>query len=137
MHQDLVYVDSESSIPLYGIDFLGIIDRGTNIIEIKPLTICNLKCRYCFVSAGDYSTNFIVNSNYIVENAAEHNAVKELFIVDSLIRGASKEHKLRIEDIISKVEKSQGKINILSSEHPTGKQIDDLGALVAILHYKL
>ena len=72
-----------------------------------------------------------------VENAAEHNAVKELFIVDSLIRGASKDHKLRIEDIISKVEKSQGKINILSSEHPTGKQIDDLGALVAILHYKL
>jgi protein pelota len=72
-----------------------------------------------------------------VENAAEHNAIKELFIVDSLIRGASKDHKLRIEDIITKVEKAQGKINILSSEHPTGKQIDDLGALVAILHYKL
>ena len=76
MHQDLVYVDSESSIPLYGIDFLGIIDRGTNIIEIKPLTICNLKCRYCFVSAGDYSTNFIVNSNYIVENVKEVIQVK-------------------------------------------------------------
>jgi protein pelota len=72
-----------------------------------------------------------------VEKAATHKAIKELFIVDSLIRGASKDHKLRIEDIIIKVEKAQGKVNILSSEHPTGKQIDDLGALVAILHYKL
>jgi len=71
MIQDLIYVDSESRIPLFGVDFLGIIDRGTNIIEIKPLTICNLKCRYCFVSAGDYSTNFIVNSKYIVDNVKE------------------------------------------------------------------
>lgn len=72
-----------------------------------------------------------------VENAVRHNAVKELFIVDALIRGSSKDKKLHIEDIITKIEKTQGKINILSSEHPTGKQIDDLGALVAILHYKL
>ena len=71
MSQDLIYVGSESRIPLFGIDFLGIIDRGTNIIEIKPITICNLKCRYCFVSAGDYSTNFIVSSKYIVENVKE------------------------------------------------------------------
>lgn len=72
-----------------------------------------------------------------VENAVSHNAVKELFIVDALIRGSSRDKKLRIEDIITKIEKTQGKVNILSSEHPTGKQIEDLGALVAILHYKL
>ena len=76
MDQDLIYVDNESSIPLFGIDFLGIIDRGTNIIEIKPLTICNLKCRYCFVSAGDYSTNFVVSSKYILDNVKEVLQVK-------------------------------------------------------------
>ena len=76
MHQDLIYVDSKSDIPLFGIDFLGIIDRGTNIIEIKPLTICNLKCKYCFVSAGDYSTNFIVKAENLVEKVKEVIQVK-------------------------------------------------------------
>ena len=37
MTNELIYVDENSEIPLFGIDFLGIIDRGTNVIEIKPL----------------------------------------------------------------------------------------------------
>jgi protein pelota len=72
-----------------------------------------------------------------VLNASEKGAVKELFCADILIRGASKEQKLKIENIIANVEKSGGIINILSSDHPTGEQIIDLGTLVAILRYKL
>jgi uncharacterized Fe-S cluster-containing radical SAM superfamily enzyme len=71
MASNIVYVDEKSQIPLYGIDFMGIIDRGTNVIEIKPITLCNLKCKYCFVSAGDYNTNFIVDSNYILTKIRE------------------------------------------------------------------
>ncbi|TFG04222.1 MAG: radical SAM protein [Promethearchaeota archaeon] len=67
MNNELIYVNEASRIPLFGIDFLGIIDRGTNIIEIKPLTICNLHCRYCFVSAGDYETNFLVDPDYLLK----------------------------------------------------------------------
>jgi uncharacterized Fe-S cluster-containing radical SAM superfamily enzyme len=67
MVQNTIYVDEKSDIPLIGVDFLGVIDRGTNVIELKPLTICNLKCKYCFVSAGDYSTNFIVDSDYLIK----------------------------------------------------------------------
>jgi len=65
---EIIYVDKNSEIPLYGIDFLGIVDRGTNIIELKPLTLCNLKCKYCFVKAGDYKTNFIIDLDYLIEN---------------------------------------------------------------------
>jgi len=66
MALEIINVNEASGIPLFGIDFLGIIDRGTNIIEIKPLTLCNLKCKYCFVRSGDYVTNFIVNSGYLL-----------------------------------------------------------------------
>jgi len=76
MHQDIIYVNEASNIPLMGVDFLGLIDRGTNIIEIKPITLCNLKCKYCFVSAGDYRTNFIVSSEYIIKGIKKITEIK-------------------------------------------------------------
>jgi len=86
---------------------------------------------------------FATNSDLIVigfdeiSNAIEKGAVKELFCADILIRGALKEKKLQIERILNGVEKVGGIIHILSSEHPTGQQIIDLGSLVAILRYKI
>jgi len=71
MNTEIIYVDEESEIPLFGVDFIGIIDRGTNVIEIKPLTLCNLKCKYCFVSAGDYKTNFIIEPTYLLKKLKE------------------------------------------------------------------
>ncbi len=47
-------------------DFLGIIDRGTNIIEIKPITLCNINCRYCFVNAGKHPRNFMLDLDYVM-----------------------------------------------------------------------
>ena len=72
-----------------------------------------------------------------VSKASEKGAVKELFCVDILIRGATKSQKLEIEKILNNVENQGGKIHILSSEHSTGDQIKDLGSLVAILRYKI
>ena len=72
-----------------------------------------------------------------ISKAAKQGAVRELFCSDTLIRGVSKDQKLKIEEIITNVEENGGAINILSSEHPTGQQIIDLGELVAILRYKL
>jgi uncharacterized Fe-S cluster-containing radical SAM superfamily enzyme len=71
MNGKIQYVDKISKIPLMGVDFLGIIDRGTNVIELKPLTLCNLQCKYCFVSSGKYNTNFVVDSNYLIEKVLD------------------------------------------------------------------
>ena len=72
-----------------------------------------------------------------ISKASEKGAVKELFIADILIRGSSKKNKLEIEKIITEVENSGGKIHIMSSEHPTGQRIIDLGSLIGILRYNL
>ena len=71
MKTELIHVNKRSGIPLSGIDYIGVIDRGTNVIELKPLTLCNLKCKYCFVSAGDYTNNFIVDPDYLIEKVDE------------------------------------------------------------------
>lgn len=76
MTDNLIYLDRSSQIPLMGVDFIGVVDRGTNVIEIKPLTLCNLKCKYCFVSAGDYETNFLINSDYLVEEIRKAIVIK-------------------------------------------------------------
>ncbi|MFX1302778.1 MAG: mRNA surveillance protein pelota [Promethearchaeota archaeon] len=72
-----------------------------------------------------------------VSKASEKGAVKQLFIADVLIRGASKEKKLKIEEIITNVEKSGGEINIMSTENITGEQLVDIGSIIGILRYKL
>lgn len=54
-----------------------------------------------------------------------------------MIRGASKDNKLKIEEFITDVENSGGTIHIMSTENLTGEQLVDLGSLVGILRYKL
>ncbi len=63
----MISIDEDSNVPLFGLDFLGILDRGTNVLEVKPITICNLHCKYCFVSAGDYHTNFTASASYLLK----------------------------------------------------------------------
>jgi len=82
MRNKIIYIDEESGIPLLGLDFIGIIDRGTNIIELKPLTLCNLQCRYCFVSAGDYKTNFIVDPHYLIKEVKKLIEVKGAYDIE-------------------------------------------------------
>jgi uncharacterized Fe-S cluster-containing radical SAM superfamily enzyme len=46
------YIREELDIPLVGSTEIGVVDRGSNIIEIKPLTGCNFTCTYCSVDEG-------------------------------------------------------------------------------------
>jgi len=47
-----IYVDEDIEMPLIGLNFLGIVDKGSEIIEIKPITNCNLACSFCSVDEG-------------------------------------------------------------------------------------
>jgi len=64
-----VYIHKNSGVPLIGNICFGIIDRGTNCIEVKPVTGCNLNCIYCSISEGIYSKkrDFVIEKDYLVE----------------------------------------------------------------------
>jgi uncharacterized Fe-S cluster-containing radical SAM superfamily enzyme len=60
-----------NSIPLVGCIAFGLIDRGTNIIQVRPISTCPLSCIFCSTNAGPKSrirqTEYIVPHEYLVE----------------------------------------------------------------------
>lgn len=63
------YIHQNSGIPLIGNVAFGIVYRNSSIIEIKPVTSCNLNCPYCSISEGLSSKkhDFVVETEYLVE----------------------------------------------------------------------
>ena len=65
-----MYIHENSGIPLIGTNYFGLIDRGTNIIEVKPITSCNISCIFCSVDEGPLSKrkiDFVVEKDYLVK----------------------------------------------------------------------
>ncbi|MEM4155252.1 MAG: radical SAM protein [Archaeoglobaceae archaeon] len=69
--RELVFITRESGIPLLGHSAFGIIDRGTNLLQIRCISGCNLNCIFCSVDEGRNSrtrkTDFIVDPDYMLE----------------------------------------------------------------------
>ncbi|MFH1399924.1 MAG: radical SAM protein, partial [Nanoarchaeota archaeon] len=72
-----VFIDER--IPLIGSNVFGIVDRGTNVIEVKPMTGCNQDCIYCSVDEGASSKkthDFIVDHTHLAAVFGEVSAIK-------------------------------------------------------------
>ena len=70
----LINIDKTSEIPLVGCIAFGIIDRGTNILQVRPTSVCNLKCQFCSTSANNpdlHPNTFQVELNYLLEYVKE------------------------------------------------------------------
>lgn len=73
----LYYIHEKTGIPLIGHTAFGIIDRGTNLIQVRPISGCNLNCIFCSVDEGKSKTrvtDYIVHASYltsIFEEVAE------------------------------------------------------------------
>lgn len=64
------YVHMNSGIPLLGCLYFGIIDKGTNVLELKPNTGCNVACIFCSVDEGKEGRrnhDFVVECDYLLE----------------------------------------------------------------------
>lgn len=63
-------------VPMLGYIAFGLIDRGTNVIQVRPTTICPLNCIFCSVDAGPFSKNRW--AEFIVDHKAIVNAIKSI-----------------------------------------------------------
>jgi len=68
---EIFKVTKETGIPLVGCIAFGCIDRGTNLLQIRPTSLCNLQCVFCSVDAGIYSkihpVAYEVELNYLMQ----------------------------------------------------------------------
>ncbi|MFQ6074012.1 MAG: radical SAM protein, partial [Candidatus Bathyarchaeia archaeon] len=68
-------VKIDESVPLVGCIAFGLIDRGTNLIQMRPISTCPLSCIFCSTSAGPKSrirqTEYTVALDYMVEEFRE------------------------------------------------------------------
>ncbi len=68
---NLIEISYETKVPLIGTVAFGIIDRGTNVLQIRPTSLCPLSCIFCSTDAGPKSqrrlSEYIVKLDYIIE----------------------------------------------------------------------
>jgi protein pelota len=73
-----------------------------------------------------------------VKQVAETHNVKKLLVSDQFIREKreKKEYK-ELDSVMKEVDRSQGEVHIISTEHDAGKRLHGLGGIGAILRYRL
>jgi len=71
MTKELIIINEQSGIPLIGTIMFGIIDRGTNLLQIRPTTECPLNCEFCSTDSGPKSrtrqTDYRIDTNYLIK----------------------------------------------------------------------
>ena len=84
-NKSAVYVHQNSGIPLIGHLAFGLIDRNTSIIEIKPITSCNLDCIYCSVNQNIRPVDFVVEQEYLFKEFKKLVEFKEINQIEAHI----------------------------------------------------
>src|SRR3989338_4685721 len=66
----LIRIDRSINIPLIGAIHIGVIDRGSNLLQVRASTYCNMKCTFCSTAANSFEIhhyNYEVELNYLVD----------------------------------------------------------------------
>ncbi|WP_456321847.1 radical SAM protein [Palaeococcus sp. (in: euryarchaeotes)] len=69
--RSILYIHEGLEIPLLGYNAFGLIDRGTNLIQVRGASGCNLSCIFCSVDEGPYSRtrllDYVVDVDYLLK----------------------------------------------------------------------
>lgn len=67
----VLYIHEGLDVPLLGYNAFGLIDRGTNLIQVRGVSGCNLSCVFCSVDEGPYSRtrklDYVVDIDYLMK----------------------------------------------------------------------
>ncbi len=97
-------------IPLIGHIAFGIIDRGTNVLQVRPSSLCFHNCIFCSVDAGPSSKHreaeYIVNEEWLAEWAYEIANIKNddiEVLIDGVGEPISHPNILKLISLIKKI----------------------------------
>lgn len=66
-----VKIPDKVELPLIGCVAFGLIDRGTNLVQVRPISGCCLNCIFCSVDEGPFSktriTSYEIALDYLIE----------------------------------------------------------------------
>ena len=74
------YINKYSGLPLIGSAAFGIVDRNSNMLEVKPLTGCNMNCVFCSVDEGLASRKtheIVIDKDHLSQETAKAASTKE------------------------------------------------------------
>jgi uncharacterized Fe-S cluster-containing radical SAM superfamily enzyme len=67
----VLYIHEGMGVPLLGYNAFGLIDRGTNLIQVRGVSGCNVSCVFCSVDEGPYSRtrklDYVVDIDYLMK----------------------------------------------------------------------
>ena len=72
-----------------------------------------------------------------VENAVKQGAVEKIVLADTLLRDASEEQRLHLEETMREVEYRRGSVTVVSTEHEAGSKLLALGGIAALLRFPI
>ncbi|MCX8204208.1 MAG: radical SAM protein [Candidatus Nezhaarchaeota archaeon] len=76
----LLRIPDDVDVPLLGCIAFGVLDRGTNLLQVRPTTLCPLSCVFCSVDAGPLTRHrqaeFMVRADYLLEELRKVAALK-------------------------------------------------------------
>ncbi|MFX1367611.1 MAG: mRNA surveillance protein pelota [Promethearchaeota archaeon] len=131
-----VVVEAANSIGLPGakeILFRGVISKAVESLKIETETKLISEIIE-HIAKGDGLGAY---GDKEVAKAVQYGAVEELLITDIRLREGDDKQRRWMDRLIHDTEKARGKFHIVSSDHPAGDQLQNLGGIAAILRFKI
>jgi len=83
------------------------------------------------------NTGTVAYGQEAIIKAIEFGAVETLLLVDNQLRLRDREKRKQLDRLLNNVQKSGGKVVIMSENHQSGKQIEKFGGKIALLRFPL
>ena len=108
----LIKIDRNSRIPLIGLIHIGVIDRGSSLLQVRASTACNMKCTFCSTAANSYEMhpyNYEVELDYLLDWIKEAIRLKDSYVNQINIDSVGEPTAYpRIVELVKEVKKIPG-----------------------------